>query len=60
VIEGEQFANAYFDTETKIKMLVPLALDHNLWNIVLILMFPCQQCQGYDLLPRLTAPSPGI
>jgi len=23
--EGEQFANAYFDTETKIKMLVPRA-----------------------------------
>lgn len=22
-LEGEQFANAYFDTETKIKMLVP-------------------------------------
>ena len=24
VLEGEQFANAYFDTETKIKMFVPL------------------------------------
>ncbi len=23
-LEGEQFANAYFDTETKIKMLVSL------------------------------------